>query len=147
MSLRAASWNSRSIGSISRARTRFHSAVRGALTDIGKKNVGTARALILSRKKTGKTRVVTVRGRRVRHRASAPGEAPANLSGVLQQSIRFIVHGSNSMEFGADAPYAAFLEEGTKRMAKRPYLITTVQRNDGYAYNRLSGYVLAELIA
>lgn len=146
MSLREHSHNQRSISSFQRARTRFPSAVNGALTDIGKKNVGTARALILSRQKTGLVYSAVVRGRRIRHRASAPGEAPANRTGVLQRSISFIVHGGNQMEFGADAEYAAWLEEGTKRMEKRPYLKVTVDRNSGYAYNRLSGYVLAELL-
>jgi hypothetical protein len=136
----------RAVASFGLAGQRFHSAVQSALTDIGKKNVGDTRAAILSRKKTGRIYSAVVRGKRVRHRASAPGEVPANLSGDLQRSIAFIVNGGNQMTFGANTKYARWLEEGTKNMAPRPYMIKIVGRNLGYAYNRLSGYVLAELI-
>ena len=146
MSLVRGRTTAKAIASFGSFRRRFPSAVRGALTDIGKKNEGTARGLILSKRKTGRVYSVVVRGRRVRHRASAPGESPANLSGNLQRSIGFKVIGFNQLIFGADTEYAGFLEKGTKRMGKRPYLIVAIEKNSGYAYNRLSGYVLAELL-
>ena len=136
----------KAVASFAIARARFPSAVQGALTDIGKKNVGDTRAGILSTKKTGQVYRVRIRGRMVNHRASAPGEMPANMKGDLQRSIAFIVSGGNQMEFGANTKYAAWLEEGTKRMEPRPYLSTIVARNSGYTFNRLSGYVLAEII-
>ena len=39
-------------------------------------------------------------GRRRRHRASAPGETHANLSGDLRDSLGWQVHGTDSMEIG-----------------------------------------------
>jgi len=47
--------------------------------------------------KSGKNKGAAVRRR---HRASAPGETHANLSGKLRDSIGWQVHGTNSLEFG-----------------------------------------------
>lgn len=55
------------------------------------------------------------------HHASAPGEAPADDTGDLYDSI-------DSMQVGdvgyitASAPYADYLEHGTSRMAPRPFM-------------------------
>ncbi len=88
-----------------------------------------ARDAIKKGPKTGK--LYRVRGRKRRHRASAPGEAPANLMGDLRKSVGFEIKGTESMEFGYrdSAPYGKFLEEGTKNMEKRPNLKTQVDRS------------------
>lgn len=51
------------------------------------------------------------------HRASAPGEAPANLSGALEKAIDFDVVGNNKLDFGvrANVKYGKDLEIGSKR--------------------------------
>lgn len=56
------------------------------------------------------------------HRASAPGEAPANDTGSLARSfkMRFPSQFLGELEIGA--AYAEFLELGTGRMAARPYV-------------------------
>ncbi len=79
--------------------------------------------------KTGKSgKYYKYKGRQIQ--ASAPGEYPANRSGNLRKSIGFEVKGQN-LEFGArtNAKYAKYLELGTRRMGKRPFLNRTVQKN------------------
>jgi len=68
---------------------------------------------------------IRVGGQTIRnHRASAPGEAPANLTGRLQSSIRasFSQNGL-SAEIGTNVKYGKFLEFGTSKMAARPFLL------------------------
>lgn len=57
-----------------------------------------------------------------KHKSSAPGEAPAVDTGRLMKSIYAKAPTGNTAEFGAAAPYAGYLEDGTKKMAKRPML-------------------------
>ena len=52
------------------------------------------------------------------HRASAPGEFPADMTGRLARSIR--TRASNyDASFGSTVFYAKYLADGTNRMAKR----------------------------
>ena len=85
-----------------------------------------ARKNITTRGKTG--RLYRIKGRKRRHRSSAPGQAPSKLTGALQKSTRFQVRGSDLMEFGYDqkAPYGKFVELGTSKMKPRPNLDPTV---------------------
>lgn len=70
------------------------------------------------------------------HRASAPGEAPANDSGDLISSAIAKSSGvTGTVTFGED--YASALEYGTFRMAPRPYLGPAVRNNEGYFVERL----------
>lgn len=63
------------------------------------------------------------------HRASAPGEAPANRSGKLVRTSMFTVQGHTTCSFGYTQPYGLWLEKGTKkRMKKRPNLIPVAQK-------------------
>lgn len=73
---------------------------------------------IKARPKNG--RLYRIKGRR--HRASAPGESPANRTGTYRRSINYQIRGWRQMEFGASADYAGFLERGTRRMEPRPGL-------------------------
>lgn len=88
----------------------------------------TINAEILHKPKGGRVYVVrSATGRRRRHRASAPGETHANLTGKLRKSLGFKVN-PNQLEYGYgveknDAPdYAESVEFGTKNMAARPSL-------------------------
>ena len=56
------------------------------------------------------------------HRASAPGQPPANETGYLISSIGVRTAGRLSAEVVAAAPYALALEYGTNRIAPRPFL-------------------------
>lgn len=83
--------------------------------------------LIKTGPKTG--RVYRIRGRD--HQASAPGEAPANLTGKLAKSYNANVHGPFSMEVGESAPYAGFLEDGTRKIQPRPHMIRAINETQG----------------
>ena len=76
-------------------------------------------------------RLYRIKGRRRRHRASAPGEAPANLSGKLRASVGFDIRGTTQMEFGYrdTVGYGGFLEVGTKNMDPRPALTPQVNES------------------
>ena len=69
------------------------------------------------------------RGRK-KHYPSAPGEPPAIDFGELVRSIMFDVR-SMEIEIGswAGAPYAEFLETGTKKMKARPWLDPAVEKH------------------
>ncbi len=78
-------------------------------------------------KKPKHGRTYIIKGRR--HVASAPGEVPAILTGRLYNSLtpkytnggmRAVISPNVLSERGA--PYPKYLEEGTERMAPRPYL-------------------------
>lgn len=65
------------------------------------------------------------------HQASAPGEPPAKKTGELERSLFTRVTASDSLFYGADAPYASFLEKGTDIMEARPYLSKAIRDNEG----------------
>lgn len=67
------------------------------------------------------------------HRASAPHEAPANRTGRLVKSYDYRVSGWREMRVGEDAPYAKFLEDGTKKMRRRQHLIRAINNVSGDA--------------
>jgi len=103
-------------------------AIKRAFFTFGNDLVRETRRLITEPPKTGRIYRIRRRGRIVNHRASAPGEAPANLSGRLRRSTNFKVRGSLQMEIGENTPYAGFLELGTKKMAARPHLIKAINK-------------------
>ncbi len=125
--------NKKAFLSIGRAPARARTGIRKAFYYIGKEDVSVSRKQILKKNKTGRVYMVRLKGRTVRHRASAPGEFPANLSGALRKSIDFVVRGSNRMEFGARVPYAENLElgkipgPGSAASKARPFLAKTVE--------------------
>jgi len=109
-------------------------AVRAASFTNGHGLIKATSQQILAKPKGGKVYVRRdAAGRRRRHRASAPGETHANMSGRLRRSLSFKIHGISSIEFGygvssGDAPdYAQFVEDGTSRMAARPSLFNGIK--------------------
>jgi HK97 gp10 family phage protein len=64
--------------------------------------------------------------RSVKHRASAPGQAPANDTGNLIGSIQTVQMpdqgGAVASKVIVSAKYAKWLEYGTRRMAARPFV-------------------------
>ena len=123
--------------------------IRRANYLIGKELVKDARKKILQGPKTGILyRIQRPSGRVVRHRASAPGEPPANFSGALRASVDFIVNGEQ-LKFGAGGliqsgrlsgqkvEYAKDLELGNtkKKLKKRPYLKAAIDDSTKIATN------------
>ena len=122
---------------ISRLERQSKRALRHGFFGLGKDLVNTSRELILNPPKTGKW--YRVAGRKRRHRASAAGQAPANMTGRLRSSIDYKVRGSYKMEFGSNpakngntaktSKYAKVLEYGNARIARRPYLEPSIRKN------------------
>lgn len=70
--------------------------------------------------KTGKLYKVSKRGRL--HQASAPGQAPAVDTGLLTGSINGAFPTATTGIITISAEYAEYLERGTSRMARRPFV-------------------------
>lgn len=103
--------------------SRHRDGMRNALAEIGQEVVNETKRLITTGARTG--RIYRFRGRP--HQASAPGEVPANRSGKLADSGGYRVKSHSEMVVGEEAPYAGYLENGTRgRMAPRPHLITAI---------------------
>lgn len=67
------------------------------------------------------------------HRASAPKQTPALITGEYYEKIFYKSQGANGLEFGNTAEYAEYLEEGTSKMDPRPGLgnaITSSLKNN-----------------
>ncbi len=97
--------------------------IRRGLLDVGPEIEREVVRLIKSPPKTG--RYYSVGNGRV-HQASAPGEAPADFTGTLAESIGFKVSSATQLRVGSRAnsgadAYAKRLEEGVG-IARRPYL-------------------------
>jgi hypothetical protein len=133
---------------------RSNVGIRKGFYYLGRDLVATSKKLIRKKPKTGRTYFIrkVIGGRLVRHVASAPGEAPARITGALLNSLDFNVSGADRMEFGSkrktqflqraigagftvrgtrktNIEYPKFLELGTKKMAKRPYLLPSIKNN------------------
>ena len=115
--------------------------MRKALNQIGRHVVLEDQRLIKSPPKTG--RIYKFNGRD--HQASAPGESPANRTGRLAGSARFATRNHQEMTVGEVAPYAGFLEDGTKKMAPRPHLIKAVNANHRNAVKELEQAAIKEI--
>ncbi len=133
--------------------------IRRANYLIGKELVKDAKQKILKGKKTG---IVYRRrrpsGRIVKHRSSAPGEAPANFTGALRASVDFVVRGQ-VLVFGAggsattgrlkgkNVVYAKDLEIGNRRkhLLPRPYLKATIDDEEKIIRNFYNQYIKKQL--
>lgn len=61
------------------------------------------------------------------HIASAPGESPAtDTGGLINSGFHELDEGAMEVSIGFAKFYAAFLEYGTRMVAKRPFLLPTV---------------------
>lgn len=119
LSFSAGPGNKSTIKTLTELETYTTRGLRSALFDIGFKNARDAGDLINNESRSG--RVYFVKG--TPHQSSAPGEAPANMSGRLKKSMNYLVRGYHEVEFGSTARHALWLEEGTKLIQPRPFLI------------------------
>lgn len=85
-------------------------------------------------KKNGRLYRIRINGRIINHRASAPGEPPARLTGNLEKTIKTKTSGFTQMEYsagGGRVNYAHYLEEGTRKMEPRPFMSKAIRDNEG----------------
>lgn len=122
--------------SVAKAARKFKTAVKNALTDMGKDLKKQTKLSINNVGRTGRIYRVRIRGKIKRHQASAPGQVPANMTGALKRSVQYKVTNPVTLEYGAGdstgpVDYAKYLEMGTSRMAPRPYLEPQIKRLKG----------------
>ena len=94
--------------------------------------------------KSGRFYRYNLNGRIITHRASAPGEPPARLTGRLENTISTRTPGSTSMTYSAgndEVIYARFLEEGTVKMEPRPFMIKSIRDNQGLIIESFYDYI------
>lgn len=137
------SGNRRTLLQIENLKDLSQEAIRKAFYMIGKDLVDDSRAMIMEKPKHGRLYKLRKNGRLINHRASAPGEAPANFTGALKHSLDFTVSGSEKMVFGsrttfpnrkgtpAGVNYGGYLELGTRKIEPRPYLEPAIKKNYG----------------
>ena len=119
------------------ARTRF--GVEKALWRSGKDIQTEFRKQVLEKNKTGRIYIRRIKGgARRRHRASAPGETPANRTGNYRRRFDFSVDGAHQLSIGNTAEYSGFLELGTRRMKQRPGLRNSIRSSERNIIRNLS---------
>lgn len=122
------------------ARTRF--GIEKALWRSGKTIITEFKRQVIAKDKTGRLYIRrTAGGLRRRHRASAPGQTPANRTGNYRKSIGFSVDGAHQLTVGNSAEYAGFLEVGTSRMRARPGLANSIRSSERDIIRNLAGEV------
>ncbi len=103
-------------------------ALQGVLTKSAIRIRDTAKLKIKAGPKTGRE---YRRKGGIRHRASAPGQAPATDHGDLARSLLFDVrYDGLGASVGTDLLYGGFLEEGTKKMSARPFMAPSLEKNN-----------------
>lgn len=73
----------------------------------------------------------SARGRTVYPDPSRPGQAPRKRTGWLQRNVVWEADrraGAVKVGVTANAPYGVWLETGSRRMEKRPFLLATLDR-------------------
>jgi HK97 gp10 family phage protein len=70
----------------------------------------------------------------VEHTAADDGEAPGIITGALIRSLQFEQKGNDALTFGVEedsfgVDYAKYLEDGTKKMEKKPFLNPSIKKN------------------
>jgi len=119
------------------------SGIRKGYMALRRDLVKTARDSIRKPPKTG--RLYRIPGRKRRHRASAPGEAPANLTGALARSVNAEQRGWDELHFGATTRYARILELGGGNIEPRPFLEPAVKAMEGNAREHFEREIQAKL--
>ena len=132
MSVKIIARNQQSLLKLNDLQAKFKDGIRLAYIDISKYLKATVKEE-LNDEKHGRVYIRRIGGRLVRHRASAPDESPATFTGKLENSIATKTSGFTQLDFsagGGKVNYAGFLEKGTRKMAKRPYMIKSINKNE-----------------
>lgn len=84
----------------------------------------------LSGNRSGRTYFVPGTSRT--YTASSPGQAPAQATSGLRQSIKAVIEGKGRSvigKIGTSLPYGIMLEKGTRNMAPRPFLKPSLDKS------------------
>lgn len=112
---------------------RMKKGAKEAMHDIGVVVGRENKRIQTSGARTG--RVYMIKGKR--HKASAPGEPPKKRTGRLYKSYDYRVSSWHTMRVGEEAPYAKYLEDGTRRMGgrrgARVHLLKAINKKSGDA--------------
>ena len=100
----------------------INQAITRGLRKSGKEVNDNIKSKLSSGSRSG--RVYIVRGRA--HKASAPGEYPAKMTGKLVSSQQYKVS-NKQLVFGNSASHSAYLENGTAKMSPRTFLKPLVE--------------------
>lgn len=112
-------------GGLAGIEPKVRSGAVDGLNAIGLAMLSAAKARIQGGSKSG--RVYEKYGPRRTHRSSAPGEAPAtDTGGLVNSGFHEVDEGALEVNIGFAKLYAGFLEFGTRIMAKRPFLLPTL---------------------
>ena len=93
--------------------------------ELGSSLVRTGQNQALNEPKFGNEYKIKQNGVTKLHRASKAGQSPALLSGNYFEQFKYENRG-DELEFGNDAEYSEFLEDGTPNMEARPGVINAV---------------------
>ena len=105
--------------------------IRQGFYNVGKLLKSSANKDILAKDKTGKVYRIQ-RGKVVRnHRASAPGQTFANLSGAARRTLGFDVRGSSELEFGFRQNAETFYTKILETSLNRPAIGNAVKKEQG----------------
>lgn len=96
---------------------------------MGNNLVRQTQAKILSEPKLGRNYPIRSGGVIRMHRASAPSQAPALLSGEYYEGLQSVSNGWKGLEFQNTAEHAEYLELGTKNMKRRPGMANAIKDN------------------
>lgn len=121
------------------ARSELRKAMRKAGAVVAKE----AKVLLDEKVHTGRVYEVEVKGRVRKHTASAPGEPPAKLLGLLRRSVKIIASRSGlSVRVSSADPKAHIQEYGSEKQAARPFLRPALARKKDEVLKLLqAGYV------
>jgi len=139
VTFKASPGNSKVFGKIDNISKLTSRGIRAGMFETGNGLVKSANTEILTGTKSGRVYIVRTRGGRTRrHRASAPGQTHANLTGGARRSLSYQLKGTTSLEFGygvssgKGAPeYVKALEFGTRKMKARPTLQNALMAEQG----------------
>jgi len=113
-----------------------HFGIEKAFWQSGKDITAEFSKQVLAKNKTGRLYII----RKRKHRSSAPGETPANITGYYRKSLGFQVNQGTTPQLviGNSAEYAGFLERGTRRMRARPGLRNAIKSSERDIIRNLS---------
>ena len=137
--------NAKALRSVKNIKRIFDKGIHNALYEVGAENLRYMKSL-LDQEKSGRTYIFQGE----EHIASAPGEPPANRSGILKSSMDYQVHGTDRLEFGdktipGRAPVGSYLELGTENIEARSHIEKTARDRQQEVYTALGANVKQEL--